>query len=209
MKTMTDESRAAIARGWEQSSLDQTEYARQHGISERTLRSWRRRYCPPGIPLDQAREAICVAIGKLQAILLGLEAETASRPAREDPEPVCRQEDAEAGPAVSQDGSAIPPVAVEVRDQVAAEAQPASAVPTGGEVGITPTASASQDDTKGFFDWEAEDEPEGAPESVVEATAPTSPSALPVPPAQAVGPVCPENPVARSDRPPDEEPRRG
>jgi hypothetical protein len=47
MKLMTDEARAAIAMGWLNSSLTQEEWAKQHSVSVRSLRSWVRRFGPP------------------------------------------------------------------------------------------------------------------------------------------------------------------
>ena len=44
MKVITDEARAAIARAWLDSSLSQPEFARQHGISPRTLRLYVQRH---------------------------------------------------------------------------------------------------------------------------------------------------------------------
>ena len=178
MTTMTDESRAAIARGWNPLAQNQAEYARQHGISERTLRTWRRRYVPTGMPVEAARDAIRQAIGKLQAILADLGAEAACRPPGED-----------TGPATSE--TRATPEPVDVPAQVAAEAHPASAVPTGGDVEVMPPTASSfpENGKKSFFDWEAEDEPQAAPEPVVQATVPTSRPVLPVPPVQAAGPL--------------------
>lgn len=70
MKTHTDELRARIARGWPDSGLSQPEYARQHGITERTLRAWRAKYCADRLPFgDGVRKAIEEALAKLQAAL--------------------------------------------------------------------------------------------------------------------------------------------
>jgi hypothetical protein len=73
MSAMIDEARVAVARGWEKSGLSQAEYAAQHGISGRTLRSWRARYLPAGTPVEDARRVIARAIEKLRALLAGLE----------------------------------------------------------------------------------------------------------------------------------------
>jgi transposase-like protein len=70
MNVRDDQLRARVARGWTESGLSQPEYARQHGISERTLRAWRAKYCadrqPPG---EAVREAIVDAMERLQAAL--------------------------------------------------------------------------------------------------------------------------------------------
>ena len=44
--SMTDNQRAAIARRWASSGMDQAEYARLHGIRPRTLREWIQRWAP-------------------------------------------------------------------------------------------------------------------------------------------------------------------
>jgi transposase-like protein len=169
----TEETRAQVARGWEQSGLTQAEYARQHGISERTLRSLRRRYCPSGMPVEAAREAISVAIGKLQAILVDLDAEAACRSAGEEPRRAASQ------PEMS-------PARVEPLVPGAAEAAQVSDRPNGREVGVsTAPGSYPTPGKKSFFDWEAEDEPE----PVVEAQVPAPTAADPVPEAPTEGPL--------------------
>jgi hypothetical protein len=55
MKTFDDEARARIARGWEESGLDQTTYAANNGIDARTLRLWRARFVAGRQPAEQLR----------------------------------------------------------------------------------------------------------------------------------------------------------
>ncbi|WP_408628790.1 IS66 family insertion sequence element accessory protein TnpA [Anaeromyxobacter soli] len=73
-----DGHRARVARGWAASGLTQDAYAKQHGISARTLRAWRRRHSArqPGgtadIPADSVeglRASIQNAIDQLRGIL--------------------------------------------------------------------------------------------------------------------------------------------
>lgn len=157
MEHYNDESRAQVARGWEQSGADQAEYARQHGISERTLRAWRRRFCPPGMPVEAARVAILHAIGRLQVILVGLDAEAA-----------CRPVDEEGRPGATQDGVAGPQGSVEVRQQNAAGVLPArQGLPD--QVSPPGSGSGAGKAHARFFDWEASDpEPVKGPEPVVQ-----------------------------------------
>lgn len=45
-RTFTTDERKSIAAGWRSSTLNQTEYAAQHGIQPRTLRLWLRDQTP-------------------------------------------------------------------------------------------------------------------------------------------------------------------
>jgi transposase-like protein len=70
MDNRNDELRARIARGWTESGLSQPQYAQQHGITERTLRAWRAKYCADRLPPGEAvREAIVDAMERLRAAL--------------------------------------------------------------------------------------------------------------------------------------------
>jgi hypothetical protein len=98
MNMRDDQLRARVAGGWTESGLSQPEYARQHGISERTLRAWRAKHCADRLPPGEAvREAIVEAIEKLQWALevidraaAGAEAHDeqagSNRPCCDDPE---------------------------------------------------------------------------------------------------------------------------
>lgn len=77
MKTMTDEARAQVARGWEQSGLTQADYAAQCGISPRTLRDWLSRYAIQQPPAERVRRLIEDTIDKLLALLAALDDEVA------------------------------------------------------------------------------------------------------------------------------------
>ena len=63
--------KSAVARGWTESGLTMSSYARLHGISERTLRNWRSVYVHTH-PTQEARKAVEKAIAHLQVVLEGL-----------------------------------------------------------------------------------------------------------------------------------------
>jgi len=75
--TFDDAARARIARGWSSTPLDQPTYAAQHGISERTLREWARRFGAGRRPAARTRAIIESAIAQLQALRTALDAEDA------------------------------------------------------------------------------------------------------------------------------------
>jgi hypothetical protein len=81
MQMFTDETRAAIALGWEKSGLPQDEYAQQFGIAGRTLRLWLSRHASDRPPLDEARAILVAAVGRLQSLLAAVDAQSACRPA--------------------------------------------------------------------------------------------------------------------------------
>lgn len=63
--------KSAVARGWTESGLTMSSYARLHGISERTLRNWRAIYAAAS-PVSEARRTVEKAVGQLQALLDGM-----------------------------------------------------------------------------------------------------------------------------------------
>jgi transcriptional regulator with XRE-family HTH domain len=80
MTTIDDETRARVARGWEKSGLSQAEYAARSGISERTLRGWRLRFVPSGMPAEAVRRIVEEAVQRLQALLAALDEHPAAAP---------------------------------------------------------------------------------------------------------------------------------
>jgi hypothetical protein len=78
-----------VARDWDGSGLTMANYATRHGISERTLRTWRSIYAP-AVSVRGARITVEKAIGQLQAVLNGLPPEPApvecNTPSRQDQE---------------------------------------------------------------------------------------------------------------------------
>ena len=84
---MTDNQRAAIARGWASSGMDQTEYARLHGIKPRTLREWIQRWAPT-TPADvRALAIVQQTLRDLQALHDALSAKVACQQAESQGEP--------------------------------------------------------------------------------------------------------------------------
>lgn len=85
--SMTDNQRAAIARGWASSGMDQAEYARLHGIRPRTLREWIQRWAPT-TPADMRALAIVrQTLRDLQALHDALAANVACQQAESQGEP--------------------------------------------------------------------------------------------------------------------------
>ncbi|MFT3916568.1 MAG: hypothetical protein QM704_21560 [Anaeromyxobacteraceae bacterium] len=85
MDSIDAKTRAAIARGWATSALNQEDYAAQHGISPRTLRLWISRHASRQPPVEQERGIITEAIGQLQDVLDALHDQ-------EELDPACRPE---------------------------------------------------------------------------------------------------------------------
>ncbi|RUO93602.1 hypothetical protein D7Y11_08645 [Corallococcus sp. AB018] len=84
---MTDNQRAAVARGWASSRMDQASYAQLHGIKPRTLRQWILRWAPT-VPTDvRALTIIDQAIRDLQALRDAVSANVACHPAEQNQEP--------------------------------------------------------------------------------------------------------------------------
>ena len=81
MEAIDDARRAAIARDWMCSSLNQREFAAENGISERTLRAWVSRFAVRQPTGENVRAVVVETIGKLTAILQALDADAASRTA--------------------------------------------------------------------------------------------------------------------------------
>ena len=75
-RTLPNEQKMRVARGWDGSGLTMSDYAGRHGISERTLRTWRSIYAP-AVSVRGARMTVEKAIGQLQAVLDGLPPEPA------------------------------------------------------------------------------------------------------------------------------------
>ncbi|MFP2960575.1 hypothetical protein ACLEPN_22825 [Myxococcus sp. 1LA] len=90
-KSMTDNQRAAVARGWASSRMDQASYARLHGIKPRTLRQWVLRWAPT-VPADvRALTIIEQVIRDLQALRDAVSANMACHPAEQHQEPDHRE----------------------------------------------------------------------------------------------------------------------
>jgi len=68
----TREERAAIAAAWRASAIDQFTFAKNHGISARTLRLWLQQHPAPTPSVEEVRKVVEEAIGKLQAMLEAL-----------------------------------------------------------------------------------------------------------------------------------------
>ncbi|WP_147446835.1 hypothetical protein [Corallococcus sp. CA047B] len=84
---MNDEQRAAVARGWASSRMDQASYAQLHGIKPRTLRQWILRWAPK-VPSDvRALAIIEQAIRDLQSLQDAVKADMACQPAEQHQEP--------------------------------------------------------------------------------------------------------------------------
>ena len=85
--SMTDNQRAAIARGWASSGMDQAEYARLHRIRPRTLREWILRWAPT-TPADvRALAIVRQTLRDLQALHDALAANVACQQAESQGEP--------------------------------------------------------------------------------------------------------------------------
>src|SRR6267143_1205492 len=115
MDELTDQDRARVARGWRRSGLTQPAYAASHGITDRTLRLWLRRWAPTSLHGTEAAREICArAIEHLRALLADLDCnleEGVAPPPRQldppPPGPVVRQP-AEAGIPHGHVGHSVP-----------------------------------------------------------------------------------------------------
>jgi transposase-like protein len=108
MDTDRNELRARVARGWPGSGLTQAAYAKQNGISARTLRSWVSQFVPTRLPPGtEARDAMVEAIAKLQAVLDDIDRAAADAADasvfRRDAEPVTDPASGEPPPVGSDD----------------------------------------------------------------------------------------------------------
>ena len=56
---LNDEARARVARAWRQSGQTQGQYAAEHQISDRTLRTWIARWAPPCPSGTEAVRDVC------------------------------------------------------------------------------------------------------------------------------------------------------
>jgi hypothetical protein len=74
-RQLTDEARAAVARGWRKSGLGQRPYAAQHAISERTLRSWVSRWAPEYRGTEAVRDVCERTVERLRALIAALNVE--------------------------------------------------------------------------------------------------------------------------------------
>ncbi len=71
---LNDEARARIARDWRKSGMTQAEYAASHSITDRTLRSWLRRWAPTSLHGTEAvREISARAIEQFRALIADLD----------------------------------------------------------------------------------------------------------------------------------------
>ncbi|NNB93022.1 hypothetical protein HI113_03730 [Corallococcus exiguus] len=86
-QSMTDNQRAAVARGWASSRMDQASYAQLHGIKPRTLRQWILRWAPTAPADVRALTIIEQAIRDLQALHDAVSANVACHPAKQHQEP--------------------------------------------------------------------------------------------------------------------------
>ena len=114
MDELTDQDRARVARGWRRSGLTQPAYAASHGITDRTLRLWLRRWAPTSLHGTEAAREICArAIEHLRALLADLDCnlEEGVAPPRQldlpPPGPMVRQP-AEAGLPRGPVGHSVP-----------------------------------------------------------------------------------------------------
>ncbi len=86
-KPMTNDQRAAVARGWTSSRMDQASYAQLHGIKPRTLREWVLRWAPT-VPADvRALAIIDRAIRDLHELRDAVAADVACLQAEQHQEP--------------------------------------------------------------------------------------------------------------------------
>ena len=86
-QSMTDNQRAAVARGWASSRMDQASYVQLHGIKPRTLRQWILRWAPT-VPADvRALTIIEQAISDLQALRDAASANAVCHPAQQPQAP--------------------------------------------------------------------------------------------------------------------------
>lgn len=83
----TDTQRAAVARGWASSRMDQARYAQLHGIKPRTLRQWILRWAQTAPADVRALTIIEQAIRDLQALRDAVSANVACHPAEQNQEP--------------------------------------------------------------------------------------------------------------------------
>jgi hypothetical protein len=74
-KRLDVNAKTAIANGWQGSGMSQDEWARQHGISSRTLRHYLRRYRPARHWSAELEAVATRAIESLTAIVSGLKDE--------------------------------------------------------------------------------------------------------------------------------------
>lgn len=90
---LTDQARAAVARGWASSCLTQAQFAADHGIAPRTLRLWVERFGDGERPVERAKAIIDTAFADLKKVRETLDAEAAREAATPPaPEPLEREE---------------------------------------------------------------------------------------------------------------------
>jgi hypothetical protein len=80
-------AKTAIANGWQGSGMSQDEWARQHGISSRTLRHYLRRYRPARHWNAELEAVATHAIESLTAIVKGLASQVPVPPPAPAPAP--------------------------------------------------------------------------------------------------------------------------
>ena len=126
-RPLPNEQKMRVARGWDGSGLTMADYAGRHGISERTLRTWRSIYAP-AVSVRGARITVERAISQLQAVLDGLPPEPA--PAECITPPGQDQERALGGPGKAPAQPPPRPTAEPPRHPVAAPAPPPAPIRT-------------------------------------------------------------------------------
>lgn len=99
-RRFTADQKSAVAHGWARSGLRQADYALQHGISARLLRSWIHKHVHGRRWDSEARLAVHNAINALTGIMAAME--PAGEPPTAPPAMPATRESA--GPALSGDG---------------------------------------------------------------------------------------------------------